>query len=163
MGKRTHSQKSESPGPTCTHPPLPRLRDLTCENSPLGSGPAPASLVLFPLHWWVPNPNSACAEGDSEVLRQQISGWGVLQVPHPPPPPTTQPHAGPARPDPSRSSHPGHPTRVQTSGPQTQEHPLTWLAKSRWHTVWSSGSFMMARITCSIGVMPAKRPPPHTE
>lgn len=37
--------------------------------------------------------------------------------------------------------------------------PLTWLAKSRWHTVWSSGSFMMARITCSIGVMPAKQQP----
>lgn len=38
---------------------------------------------------------------------------------------------------------------------------LTWLAKSRWHTVWSFGSFMTARITCSIGVMPVKQGP-HT-
>lgn len=123
MGKRTHSQKSESPGPTCTHPPLPRLRDLTCENSPLGSGPAPASLVLFPLHWWVPNPNSACAEGDSEVLRQQISGWGVLQVPHPPP----THHAAPcgssqARPltlQPPRAPHKGADVRSADSGTPT--------------------------------------------
>lgn len=42
----------------------------------------------------------------------------------------------------------------------TQEHPLTWLANSRWHTVGSCGSLMMARITCSIGVMPAKQQPP---
>lgn len=41
-----------------------------------------------------------------------------------------------------------------------QDRPLTWLAKSRWHTVWSSGSFMMARITCSIGVMPTKQATP---
>lgn len=27
--------------------------------------------------------------------------------------------------------------------------------------MWSSGSFMMARITCSIGVMPAKQQPPR--
>lgn len=47
------------------------------------------------------------------------------------------------------------------AGSAPQERPLTWLAKSRWHTVWSSGSFMMARITCSIGVMPAKRQPPR--
>lgn len=35
---------------------------------------------------------------------------------------------------------------------------LTWLANSRWHTVLSSGSFIIAVMICSMGVMPVITP-----
>lgn len=35
---------------------------------------------------------------------------------------------------------------------------LTWLANSRWQTVGSWGSFMMAVMICSMGVIPAATP-----
>lgn len=34
---------------------------------------------------------------------------------------------------------------------------LTWLANSRWHTVRSWGSFMMAVMICNMGVMPERK------
>lgn len=43
--------------------------------------------------------------------------------------------------------------------PRNGECKPTWLAKRREHWVGSSGSFRMARISCSIGVIPAMKTP----
>lgn len=44
--------------------------------------------------------------------------------------------------------------RSSSSSGRSRMSFSVWLANSRWHTVGSCGSLMMARITCSIGVMP---------
>lgn len=34
---------------------------------------------------------------------------------------------------------------------------LTWLANSRWQTVWSWGSFITAVMSCNMGVIPGRK------